>query len=73
MESTFDPLFLLHLFCYFRQALALNGTCTGEHGIGVGKLELLQDEVGMNTIQVMKNIKKALDPKNLLNAGKVFT
>nr|AQZ26747.1 lactate dehydrogenase [Aurelia sp. 1 GW-2014] len=55
-----------------RHALELNGTCTGEHGIGIGKMKLLKEELGDNTINVMKSIKKALDPKNLLNPGKVL-
>ena len=60
----------LYLFC--RHALELNGTCTGEHGIGIGKMKLLKEELGDDTINVMKSIKKALDPKNLLNPGKVL-
>ena len=57
---------------YYRHALALNGTCTGEHGIGIGKMKLLQEEMGTDTLNVMKSIKKALDPKSLLNPGKVL-
>ena len=59
-----------YLFC--RHALELNGTCTGEHGIGIGKMKLLKEELGDDTINVMKSIKRALDPKNLLNPGKVL-
>ncbi|XP_065065346.1 probable D-lactate dehydrogenase, mitochondrial [Rhopilema esculentum] len=55
-----------------RHALSLNGTCTGEHGIGIGKMKLLQEELGHDTFNVMKQIKKALDPKNILNPGKVL-
>ncbi|XP_073461684.1 probable D-lactate dehydrogenase, mitochondrial [Aquarana catesbeiana] len=54
-----------------RRALALHGTCTGEHGIGIGKRLLLREEVGEVGIQVMKKIKATLDPKNLMNPGKV--
>lgn len=49
-----------------------DGTCTGEHGIGIGKRELLIKEIGQEGMAAMKQIKKALDPKNILNPGKVF-
>ena len=55
-----------------RRALAVDGTCTGEHGIGLGKRELLVQEIGDAGIDVMKAIKRALDPKNLMNPGKVL-
>ncbi|XP_069822562.1 probable D-lactate dehydrogenase, mitochondrial isoform X2 [Dendropsophus ebraccatus] len=54
-----------------RRALALNGTCTGEHGIGIGKRRLLQEEIGEVGIGAMKQIKATFDPKNLMNPGKV--
>ena len=57
---------------YFRHALSLGGTCTGEHGIGLGKREFLVEEMGDNTINVMKMLKNALDPKGLMNPGKVL-
>ena len=50
----------------------MDGTCTGEHGIGLGKRELLVQEIGDAGIDVMKAIKRALDPKNLMNPGKVL-
>ncbi|KAK7498890.1 hypothetical protein BaRGS_00009982 [Batillaria attramentaria] len=53
-------------------AMDLNGTCTGEHGIGMGKNELLVKEVGPAGIEAMMCIKKAFDPNNILNPGKVF-
>lgn len=56
----------------FRRALKLGGTCTGEHGIGQGKIQLLAKEVGPDTLSVMKSIKNVLDPKGLLNPGKLF-
>lgn len=54
-----------------RRALSMDGTCTGEHGIGIGKQEWLIEELG-EAVSVMRAIKQALDPKNLLNPGKVF-
>jgi len=53
------------------RALAMDGTCTGEHGIGLGKMRHLVDEHGEATVSVMRDIKRALDPDNLLNPGKV--
>lgn len=54
------------------RALAMEGTCTGEHGIGLGKQEKLIDELGAETVDVMRRIKQALDPQNILNPGKIF-
>ncbi|XP_043937156.1 probable D-lactate dehydrogenase, mitochondrial isoform X2 [Protopterus annectens] len=61
-------------FCYRlgRRALAMDGTCTGEHGIGLGKRALLLEEFGSIGIDVMKQIKLTLDPKNIMNPGKVI-
>ena len=55
-----------------QRAIALGGTCTGEHGIGVHKQGFLQDEAGDGAVQMMRAIKQALDPKNILNPGKIF-
>jgi D-lactate dehydrogenase (cytochrome) len=52
------------------RALALDGTCTGEHGVGYGKVDFLIAEHG-EAISVMRTIKKALDPDNLMNPGKI--
>ncbi len=52
-------------------ALALDGTCTGEHGIGIGKREALKSEHG-EAANVMRELKAALDPDNLMNPGKLF-
>jgi D-lactate dehydrogenase (cytochrome) len=53
-------------------ALEMEGTCTGEHGIGLGKKESLVKELGVETIEVMQTIKKSLDPHWLMNPGKIF-
>ena len=54
------------------RALEMEGTCTGEHGIGLGKKESLKQELGPGPINVMRQIKGALDPRWLMNPGKVF-
>jgi len=53
-----------------RRALAMEGTCTGEHGIGIGKQGYLVEELG-EAVDVMRDIKRTFDPENLLNPGKV--
>ncbi|XP_037671532.1 probable D-lactate dehydrogenase, mitochondrial isoform X2 [Choloepus didactylus] len=55
-----------------RRALALHGTCTGEHGIGLGKRLLLQEEVGAVGMETMRQLKAVLDPRGLMNPGKVL-
>ena len=53
------------------RALELGGTCTGEHGIGYGKIGFLRSEMG-EAVSVMHQLKVALDPENLMNPGKIF-
>uniref|UniRef100_A0A8C5EIS9 Probable D-lactate dehydrogenase, mitochondrial n=1 Tax=Gouania willdenowi TaxID=441366 RepID=A0A8C5EIS9_GOUWI len=69
-----DELQRVHLFTerLARRALAMSGTCTGEHGVGLGKRALLVEEMGAQAIQVMQSLKETLDPKNLMNPGKVL-
>lgn len=52
--------------------IEMGGTCTGEHGIGSGKIAALIEETGAPAVSIMKLIKQTLDPNNILNPGKVF-
>ncbi|ENZ76797.1 MULTISPECIES: FAD-linked oxidase C-terminal domain-containing protein [Ralstonia] len=54
------------------RAIAMDGTCTGEHGVGLHKMDFLIAEHGNDAIDLMRSIKQALDPKHVLNPGKIF-
>jgi D-lactate dehydrogenase (cytochrome) len=54
------------------RALKLGGTCTGEHGVGLHKMGFLVEETGAGAVAMMRSIKQALDPDNIMNPGKIF-
>jgi D-lactate dehydrogenase (cytochrome) len=54
------------------KALSLGGTTSGEHGVGLGKMKLIEMEHGCNHLEVQKSIKRALDPRLIMNPDKIF-
>ncbi|MDO5290324.1 MAG: FAD-linked oxidase C-terminal domain-containing protein [Pseudomonadota bacterium] len=54
------------------RAIAMQGTCSGEHGVGLHKMGFLRDEAGEGAVAMMRTIKRALDPLDIMNPGKVF-
>ena len=55
------------------RALRLEGTCSGEHGVGLHKIDFLLTEAGSGAVGMMRTIKQALDPHNIMNPGKIFS
>ncbi|WP_449256374.1 FAD-binding oxidoreductase [Bosea sp. (in: a-proteobacteria)] len=55
-----------------KRALAMGGTCTGEHGVGQKKMKYLELEHGAEALATMRTLKRALDPQNILNPGKIL-
>jgi D-lactate dehydrogenase (cytochrome) len=53
-----------------QRALSMDGTCSGEHGVGIGKRRFLEEEHG-EAMQAMRMVKKAIDPQNIMNPGKI--
>ena len=53
--------------------MKLEGTCSGEHGVGLHKIDFLLTEAGSGAVAMMRTIKQALDPHNIMNPGKIFT
>ena len=56
-----------------QRAIAMQGTCSGEHGIGLHKQGFLIDEAGAGAVGMMRSLKRALDPRNIMNPGKIFS
>jgi len=54
------------------RALGMDGTCTGEHGIGLGKRGYLRAELGAGTVKLMNTIKRTIDPLGIMNPGKLY-
>ena len=54
------------------RAIRLDGTCSGEHGIGMHKMDFLMQEAGLQAVELMRAIKRVFDPQNILNPGKVL-
>lgn len=55
-----------------QRAIAMEGTCTGEHGVGIGKRDYLVPELGKEAVDLMRKLKRTIDPDNIMNPGKVI-
>ena len=56
-----------------RRAIAADGTCTGEHGVGLHKMQFMAEEHGEDALDLMRSLKHAFDPHNILNPGKIVS
>ena len=54
------------------RAISMDGTCTGEHGVGLHKMQFLLEEHGEDALELMRQLKNAFDPNNILNPGKII-
>lgn len=55
-----------------KRAISMDGTCTGEHGVGSGKRKFLESELGSNAVELMRTLKSAVDPNGIMNPHKVI-
>jgi len=55
-----------------RRAIEADGTCTGEHGVGLHKMQFMEQEHGVHAVELMRSLKHAFDPNNILNPGKII-
>jgi D-lactate dehydrogenase (cytochrome) len=55
-----------------RRAISMDGTCTGEHGVGLHKMEFMLAEHGQDALDLMRSMKQAFDPNDILNPGKII-
>ena len=69
LDGTCQPYTRFFIVEIYQNFLLMIGT--GEHGVGVGKKEYLVEELGVNTVELMRTIKRAIDPLNIMNPGKV--
>lgn len=56
-----------------RRAISADGTCTGEHGVGLHKMQFMAGEHGEDALALMRSLKHAFDPNNILNPGKIIS
>jgi len=64
--------FALALLLVAPRALAMDGTCSGEHGVGIEKIDAMRLVFSEREIDAQRNIKRAFDPKDVANPGKIF-
>jgi D-lactate dehydrogenase (cytochrome) len=75
MVNTDDPAEVAQIKTFLERlverALAMEGTCTGEHGVGQGKMRYLEAEHGPEALDLMRSLKRTIDPNNIMNPGKI--